>query len=282
MRLFALVVLLLFPNVMQQSNPSAPTKDASIQKGDSQRERQDEQQQPHDEPSVLIQQCDRCSIIEKCIGCSGVEKPHTQAEQDQPYNARKDTLYRGYLWFTIAGVVGALIGISVIYLQTKATQEAARAASRSAKVAEDTLKITQRAYLSVDDWNVLNIATGMVPAITYKIFNSGPTPATLIESSVKYLISLDLPETPTYDLKPCPRNNIRGHGFTASRFEFKEPPTNETIESLNKGIQFIYVWGLIRYEDYFGEPHALGFSMKYDHLKQKSLIPPKPGYNYWD
>lgn len=42
----------------------------------------------------------------------------TNDRQDNPYDARKDCLYRFYLLFTILGSAGAVVGIGVLIWQT--------------------------------------------------------------------------------------------------------------------------------------------------------------------
>jgi len=84
------------------------------------------------------------------------------------YDARQDRLYRYYLGFTIAGVVGAIAGVIAICLQTgailrstKAAEIAANAAQRSAEVAarnadvtEEALRLSERAEVLLDGANV--------------------------------------------------------------------------------------------------------------------------------
>ena len=73
----------------------------------------------------------------------------SQADLD-PYDPLKDCLYRWYLRATIIGVVGAFIGIAVIYHQTRETARAARAAEASVKLQE----AAKRQWLNLDNWNV--------------------------------------------------------------------------------------------------------------------------------
>jgi hypothetical protein len=66
-------------------------------------------------------------------------------EQGDSYDASKDLLYRLYLLFTIFGVIAAMIGLGVIYVQTKATKEAARAALLNAQA----LINSQRPWIAI-------------------------------------------------------------------------------------------------------------------------------------
>jgi len=76
---------------------------------------------------------------------SSIHQPETQAKQDDAYDPRHDCLYRAYLLFTIIGVFVAMGAIGVFYLQTKATQEAARAALLNAQAVINS----QRSWIAV-------------------------------------------------------------------------------------------------------------------------------------
>jgi hypothetical protein len=140
-------------------------------------------------PGVTIQKCDGCTVIEKCVGCSNVEKPDTQCKQSDSYDPRNDTLYRAYLIFTIAGVCVALLGIGAIYLQTRATREAAEATRdsaeatlRSAKASERSVKLqenTQRQWVNLEDWHVSRINPTDPLEVSFKIVNPTGLPLML-------------------------------------------------------------------------------------------------------
>jgi hypothetical protein len=74
-----------------------------------------------------------------------VRQPEAQAQHTNPYDARQDCLYRLYLLATIVGMFVALGGIYVFYLQTKATQDSARAALLNAQAVINS----QRPWIAV-------------------------------------------------------------------------------------------------------------------------------------
>jgi hypothetical protein len=76
---------------------------------------------------------------------ASVHQPEAKAKQEDAYDPRQDRLYRAYLAFTIIGVFVALGAIVVFYLQTKATQEAARAALLNAQAVINS----QRSWIAV-------------------------------------------------------------------------------------------------------------------------------------
>jgi hypothetical protein len=91
-----------------------------------------------------------------------VHRPETQTEGNDPYDPRRDCLYRAYLAATIFGVFVALGGIYAIYTQTgatkkaaEATAQAAEATARSAKASEDSVKLQEGAlkpWVNVGNW----------------------------------------------------------------------------------------------------------------------------------
>lgn len=74
-----------------------------------------------------------------------IHQPETTAKQNDPYDPRHDRLYRAYLAFTIIGVFVAMGAIVVFYLQTKTTQDAARAARFNAMAVVNS----QRPWIAV-------------------------------------------------------------------------------------------------------------------------------------
>jgi hypothetical protein len=115
-------------------------------------------QDSHDETEVKQSQSADTMIT------ATVHTPETQSEHSEPYDARKDCLYRIYLLSTIFGVFVALGGIYAIYKQTEATKKAAEATSlaaeataRSAKAAEDSVKLQESAFkpwVNIGNWEI--------------------------------------------------------------------------------------------------------------------------------
>jgi hypothetical protein len=104
-----LLILLLASNALQQTNPTAPTHKTRVQKGNAETSKQDSGNEPKNGSLT--------------INSLNVHTVQAQSKQTDSYDARKDTLYRAYLWFTIIGVLGAWFGIIVIYCQTKAIRK---------------------------------------------------------------------------------------------------------------------------------------------------------------
>ena len=93
-----------------------------------------------------------------------------------PNDASKDCLYRLYLFATIAGVLVALGGIYAIWKQTEAT-------ARSAKAAEDNIKLqeaAQRQWVNLEKWQAQPVNTSRILlGIFFDIVNPTKVPLTL-------------------------------------------------------------------------------------------------------
>jgi hypothetical protein len=183
MRLLAAAFLLLLTSLpQQQPNPNINPKDASIEKGDAQREAGNEEREPAKiTPQITIQKCDSCLV--------SVEAPNANYKQGDAYDPRHDALYRTYLRFTIIGVVAALGGIVAIYRQTvatkdaaEATRESAEATARSAKATERSVKLeedTHRPWVDLRDWSVFRIQPTHTIEIEFSVANPTRLPLEL-------------------------------------------------------------------------------------------------------
>src|SRR5271170_1219608 len=105
MHLF-IALLLLFQAIPKQSNPDHHAAKPSVSERNGERK-------AHDEAS------DSGNGGVQCTGCFTVEQPDAKPKQDSGYDPRHDPLYRAYLWFTILGVLGAVVGIFFIYMQVR-------------------------------------------------------------------------------------------------------------------------------------------------------------------
>jgi hypothetical protein len=107
------------------------------------------------------------------------EQVKIEAEYQQTYNAYYDKLYRWYLVAAIVTAITSLVGLGFLYVQSKATQNAAKAAKSSA---EGVINI-ERAWVMSKIERVPSIApraitenhTGVTCRIICK--NDGKTPA---------------------------------------------------------------------------------------------------------
>jgi len=96
-------------------------------------------------------------------------------------------------------------GLEITKRSAEAAQDSADAAKQGAKAAEDgalvareTLRVTQRAYLGIENWRFKNDEAGIPLRIECTLFNSGATPAEIIGSAFRVYITGELPPPPDY------------------------------------------------------------------------------------
>jgi len=207
------------------------------------------------------------------------EQRKTAAAQDTANN-RADK-YEGEL--AISAVIQAVCaGLLVLftgllacygYRGWQAATTAAEAAKKSADVAEQTLTLTNRPWLDVSDWELPILEIDSPPYVKFKIYNFGKSPAWITRLNVKFTTidaGITFPEVPDYtnwanllfrDVVSRiiqPEGSIR-EGCPFALQEFPE----STYRRIRKALTYLWVFGLIKYEDFLGEPHETAFSAQY-------------------
>jgi hypothetical protein len=74
---------------------------------------------------------------EECFNSYTIEEPHRQAKGNNSEKPPHDLLYQAYLWATVIGVGGGLIGLVVLIFQAKSTKIAAEAALKQTLALRD-------------------------------------------------------------------------------------------------------------------------------------------------
>jgi hypothetical protein len=115
MRLLVTFLLLTLISFQQEANPASSTQ-TGLKKHGTQRPATEARDKISDKPDAK----------EVASNCADVNKPAPNPENGDPYDASKDTLYRRYLWATIIGVAGAVLGIFVLARQTIVQMDAQR------------------------------------------------------------------------------------------------------------------------------------------------------------
>jgi hypothetical protein len=208
-------------------------------------------------------------------------------EERDPYDPRDDCLYRLYLAATVLGVVGGIIGVSLLFWQTsllrltvedsseqsKAMQLHIGEATRSADAMEDISEVIQkgnaaiiRAYLSV----VIGTAAPQNRKDNVKfeakplLVNSGNTPA----RNVKIRISAEIipngkTESFTYavpnELAKAAAVAAPHQNYTLSAIVKDFVPDADVPDIKDGGKGVLAVWGLVTYDDIFGDSHTTKF-----------------------
>jgi hypothetical protein len=170
-------------------------------------------------------------------------------------------IQRAIAFFTLALVViGGLVGwrqmqilakqMEIMAKQTDQMEAATRyagaaaiAAEVSAKVAQETLQTTQRAYLGLENWRFKYDDAGIPLRIECTLFNSGATQAEIIGSAFRVYITGELPPPPEYSqitidpMKPMLIHPKREHTYSVKLADLLknaaiQDPTMDTIMQL--------------------------------------------------
>lgn len=189
---------------------------------------------------------------------NSVQQPNVQSTQQQ-YDPYSDHLYRAYLWATVLGVIGGILGVAFLVVQTIATHTAANAAKASA----DAVRNSQRAWLFV---RAENQGGGWCEWF-YK--NFGQTPAKVIFRSITDICVADIAELPTAPVYEEDTTPVRvrivapgdERGFKENYdYPFRGKPS-DVVEAIRKKEKILVVYGIVRYNDVFDDSglHETGF-----------------------
>jgi hypothetical protein len=212
-------------------------------------------------------------------GNSQAEKPSTANDAQpgpdatsQPTNSRDDKPQKPAPHWTDKSIVvlTGLILFTYIVLTYFSCQQM--------KLTRDQVHIGQRAYLIVHEIAFKDkLAIGKPTMLTYKIKNTGQTPAMEIRSDLNYAFVLPTePGATAYSLQPMVpyiaasqeiTNNV-GLISPLTKEEFDEITRRDDVSvkgstlSLAQHAHF-YTWGLINYKDVFGGEGQLEFCAVY-------------------
>lgn len=177
-------------------------------------------------------------------------------------------------WYTAPEWWLCILGFSTLIFvawQAAATARAAKATEESVKSGKDATKRQLRAYLAVtigpavyqerrDKSKGGDLMFAAHPILT----NTGQTPAHKIKFTIKAALlsvplpkEVDLPETGDKDRGESVLGVQQNVNMVAIVEGFC---LDEEVQTIKKGInRSLYVWGLVTYEDVFGEAHLTRF-----------------------
>jgi hypothetical protein len=208
--------------------PPATTESRGIGKLDNQKKTDAAKQDDSKSPPVMS-----CG---QCINCCTVEQPHTKGKEEQAKADSLDALYRRYMWATIAGVIGAWIGLCVLVWQTVASRTSAQRQLR-AYVGISTMTG------EIKNANTLEIVVGFK--------NFGLTPAYNVYQFVDYWIG-------EYPLKTTLKEPLSiQEGSQGTLFPGPEYWSGTTVDMTKKPPvgkdNALFIYGKITYRDAFGK-----------------------------
>src|SRR5271163_959462 len=176
---------------------------------------------------------------------------------------------------TLAIALFTVVLAMVSLASVKQAELAANAASKSAKVAEDTLKVTNRPWIDVSHWKIDIFEPDFRPLhVSFKIENFGKSPAWITEVEAKFTTidsGTDFPPIPDYNswalklLKSFKGRVVRPDKPIDGGCPFERAMGISTDEynAIRKSFKYLWCFGLIVYEDFLGDEHETAFSAQY-------------------
>jgi hypothetical protein len=261
MRLFLIAALLL----SWQSTPLAKNRIGEQNAG----RKANQEQQEVGSPAPVVS-------IGECFGCFQESAPTHHQENGNLYDPRSDTLYRWYLRMTILGVVGAFLGLFILFLQTRHTGRQVAA-----------LMNAERAFLIMDGTPELDDAKMPYPSFVYKLANIGKTPAILVEAYGRLQIGRQdnpVPPDPSiYDhdkiIYPMIAQKVIPANEKSTEVGRSHPVSTQQWDAVFKTRDdCLWACGFFIYLDMFGREYEQQFCYRYfvyEGINRFNLIPPK-------
>lgn len=142
---------------------------------------------------------------------------------------------------------------------TQATETSARAAERTVEAMDNTARRQLRAYVAIEDARINRVDAGAKPEALLTIRNFGQTPAYRFAVSAQTDFVLVGAEThPAPDDPP-----VLGHLAPGAEFRVAAQSlytlNMSSLMQLQNGAANVFVHGIIRYVDTFGQPHFTRF-----------------------
>jgi hypothetical protein len=189
-------------------------------------------------------------------------------------------LTRWLVRWTFALVFVGAIAAVVSYFQWRAlhstdaaTHSAADAAKKSAEIAEQALRMSERPIINVGNWEYSNIGINLAPLLKFRIGNNGRSAGYVFDHTAVIYTGTKLPEQPDY-YGDRPHNAVvpGGGGSVGVTLDNPTPPplTEDQFNRITKGEEAIYVYGKLSYRDTFDEIHDLGYAVRIEIIQNTS------------
>ncbi len=294
----AIIVMAGICLAADKSQPPAPTPTKS---GEQQQAKASESA---DRPAEIQPGTEQLPLVIK--GYPSVESEEDAAHKTYEHH-EKPTLDRWLTASTVALAVFTLLLFGATFLMWVATYKLAKsaemesrrravemtdslaiartsadAASKSADVAEKTLKLTQRGFIGFSNFVVKGLQSNKQPEkFSFLTKNVGNTTIDMTGVVVRQRVARNVSELPsTNNLiaeKCClPLGPRQDCGMPVNTAEI----TNDELADVLSGKKFLWFYGYAEYRDIFGELHRSGFCVQYDHKSGALQIDAPSDHNY--
>ncbi|HEX3464700.1 MAG TPA: hypothetical protein VHS78_11685 [Candidatus Elarobacter sp.] len=197
------------------------------------------------------------------LDCASANNSKNAECQNLAANQRISDANAAVAKYTLVLIIVGIVQALALIFTLVATFRAANAAAESVRLSERAMKLTERAYIEVDEIHPpakLNIP--QIPRIVVWMTNRGRTPATLIGGVFKFRIFDEADEVPepVYDEDELAAHVLLGPGSRSSHdVTTEQVVTEELMGGVYAGTKHFIVWGRITYLDVFGERHETRF-----------------------
>ena len=184
-----------------------------------------------------------------------VIKPRSNAKWVRP-----DKISFATLVFNIVTFAGAVVGVVV-------AAYAYNEAKRSADLSDDRSKIEHRGQLVIENWAVNGLEVGQ-PVVSFVLYNTGHTPAYILNGTYEAAVSLELPERFANEPRRLPalpgilrQSQDRERAIVVSE---QLPPRD--VSAVRAGTLYLYLRIILVYRDIFGGRYEMRATAKYGHI----------------
>jgi hypothetical protein len=198
------------------------------------------------------------------------------------------------LWKSTAGLIGLAREQSRdLKEMIVVAREGADAAKRSAEAASLQARAMVGAELPRLELSYVNLANSdqsvrqalRAPSIDIQFSNYGRTTALLIETCVEVRLGHTLPSEPTYgfvDMLPVVEAVEGGKSVGAAAHRRLGDLSDTQVQGLLGGLDNLWVYGFVRFRDFLGMQHKMGFCLRWrppqrDASIGGSFLPEGPG-----
>lgn len=176
----------------------------------------------------------------------------------KPITVKNDTPKQNKKWYKDRKFILQLFGVlaAIVY---------AFIAYRQWQDAHNNFVLDERAFVGVKDVVAKSWIVGSNGVVTINLVNSGKTPATNVRFRVELggVFPPDKLNEKDFNSSDQPNDSLAGiimpNSFANRSIDTKLPLTQERLSNIASGKELIHIWGIIRYDDIFRNPHETKF-----------------------
>jgi hypothetical protein len=228
------------------------------------------------------------------VAAFAINEEKVSEKESDPYDPRQDCLYRLYLAATVLGVLGGIVGVAVIFWQivllkktVDASSEQSKAMERHIGEAARSADAMEKVVTTIDAGNKAVMRAYLTAVIGSPIFqerrlgqsdlkfegrphlvNTGNTQARKVRILIKAaILPSPLPSgfvfPPLEELRDIGDATVAAHQTYIMAGIVEDFVPDAEVASIKEGAgKCLYVWGVVTYEDIFGDRHTTKFGQQ--------------------